>query len=97
MCFTCSVKFIHLHTFIQIAQYMDNEPLHQATAQEARTQLSDLINRAVYARQPSLITRQGKPVAVLVSYEEWIQMKERSDQTGEIGQDDLSATGGAVD
>ena len=52
---------------------MENEPLNQVTAQEARTQLSDLINRAVYARQSTLITRQGKPVAVLVSFEEWKQ------------------------
>ncbi|GAB3644140.1 type II toxin-antitoxin system Phd/YefM family antitoxin [Spirosoma arcticum] len=45
--------------------------LHKVSAQEARVQLSDLINKAVYGQQPSVITRQGKPVAVLIAFEEW--------------------------
>ena len=85
---------------------MENELSHQVTAQEARTQLSDLINRAVYARQPSLITRQGKPAAVLVSYEEWRQMKDRESPAKEIGSidtvgdkptGDVTPSGGAID
>lgn len=53
---------------------------HKVSAQEARVQLSDLINKAVYGQQPSVITRQGKPVAVLVAYEEW-QAYQRWQQT----------------
>ena len=48
---------------------MDN--LYKVTAQEARVQLSDMINRAIYSRQSSLITRQGKPAAVLIAYDQW--------------------------
>lgn len=59
---------------------------HKVSAQEARVQLSDLINKAVYGQQPSIVTRQGKPVAVLVAYEEWQvfqqwQQKEQSRST----------------
>lgn len=45
--------------------------LYKVSAQEARVQLSDMINRAVYSRQPSLITRQGKPAAVLIAFDQW--------------------------
>lgn len=47
------------------------EELYKVSAQEARVQLSDMINRAVYSRQPSLITRQGKPAAVLIAFDQW--------------------------
>ena len=47
------------------------EELYKVSAQEARVQLSDMINRAVYSRQPSLITRQGKPTAVLIAFDQW--------------------------
>ena len=50
---------------------MEVNELYKVSAQEARVQLSDLINKAVYGRQPSLITRQGKPAAVLISFEQW--------------------------
>ena len=50
---------------------MEISELYKVSAQEARVQLSDLINKAIYGRQPSLITRQGKPAAVLISFEQW--------------------------
>ncbi|GAB2553321.1 type II toxin-antitoxin system Phd/YefM family antitoxin [Spirosoma aerophilum] len=50
---------------------MEVSELYKVSAQEARVQLSDLINKAIYGRQPSLITRQGKPAAVLISFEQW--------------------------
>lgn len=50
---------------------MKTEELYKVSAQEARVQLSDMINRAVYSRQPSLITRQGKPAAVLIAFDQW--------------------------
>jgi prevent-host-death family protein len=70
--------------------FMEKGLINQVTAQEARTQLSDLINRAVYAHQSSLITRQGKPVAVLVSYDEWRQLMESNQPTTDFTKD-LSA------
>lgn len=66
---------------------MEKGLINQVTAQEARTQLSDLINRAVYAHQSSLITRQGKPVAVLVSYDEWRQLMEGNQPTTDFPKD----------
>lgn len=36
-----------------------------------RNQLSDLLTRAAYLKEATLITRQGKAVAVLVSVEDW--------------------------
>ncbi|GAB3741973.1 type II toxin-antitoxin system Phd/YefM family antitoxin [Spirosoma lituiforme] len=50
---------------------MEINELHKVSAQVARVQLSDLINKAIYGRQPSLITRQGKPAAVLISFDQW--------------------------
>lgn len=41
------------------------------TSNEIRNQLSDLLNRAAYLKEPTLVTRQGKAVAVLVSVEDW--------------------------
>ncbi len=57
---------------------METEKLNSVTAQEMRTQLSDLLNRAAYLKEATLVTRQGKAVAVLVSAEDWeeyLQMK----------------------
>ena len=45
--------------------------MNSVTAQEMRGQLSDLLNRAAYAREGTLVTRQGKAVAVLVPVGDW--------------------------
>lgn len=45
------------------------------TANEARLQFSDLINRAIYTKQPTIITRQRKPAVVLVNYEDWLALQ----------------------
>lgn len=50
---------------------METDKLNSVTAQEMRTQLSDLLNRASYLKEATLVTRQGKSVAVLVSAEDW--------------------------
>ena len=44
------------------------------TANEARLQFSDLINRAIYVNQPTIITRQRKPAVVLIAYDEWLAL-----------------------
>ncbi|MPR36693.1 type II toxin-antitoxin system prevent-host-death family antitoxin [Salmonirosea aquatica] len=38
-----------------------------------REQLPDLLNRAAYLHEPTLVTRQGKAVAVLVAVRDWGQ------------------------
>lgn len=50
---------------------METDKLTSVTAQEMRNQLSDLLNRAAYLKEATLVTRQGKAVAVLVSAEDW--------------------------
>lgn len=74
---------------------METDKLTSVTAQEMRNQLSDLLNRAAYLREPTMITRQGKAVAVLVSVEDWeqyLQMKtaDARREAGAAGQADDS-------
>lgn len=52
-------------------EIMETDKLTSVTAQEMRNQLSDLLNRAAYLKEATLVTRQGKAVAVLVSAEDW--------------------------
>jgi len=40
------------------------------SAEEARNQLSEIINRAAYGREPTIVTRRGKRVAAIVSIED---------------------------
>lgn len=40
------------------------------SAREAREEFSDLLNRASYARERVVITRNGRPVAALISMED---------------------------
>lgn len=37
------------------------------TAEEARDRFGEVLNRAYYQREPIIVERQGKPVAVVVS------------------------------
>jgi len=40
------------------------------TAEEARNQLAEIINRAAYGHEPTIVTRRGKRVAAIVSIED---------------------------
>jgi prevent-host-death family protein len=84
---------------------METDGINTVTAQQMRDQLSDLLNRAAYLREPTLVTRQGKAVAVLVSvgeWEEYLQMKAAAEksqteavgQTAESGQEDAGSGNG---
>jgi prevent-host-death family protein len=44
---------------------MDEVPISQA-----RDQLGEIVSRAAYARQPTVLTRRGKPIAAVIPYEE---------------------------
>ena len=79
--------------------------MNSVTAQEMRGQLSDLLNRAAYAREGTLVTRQGKAVAVLVpvgDWEEYLRFKAAmesrdagtADPKEEGGQDDTGSGNG---
>lgn len=48
-------------------------------ASEARDEFSELLNRAVYAGERSVITRRGKPVAVLLSAEDFEALERLED------------------
>jgi len=37
------------------------------TAEEARAKFSDILNRAAYRNEPTILTRHGKGVAVVIS------------------------------
>ncbi|MGO8959396.1 MAG: type II toxin-antitoxin system Phd/YefM family antitoxin [Streptosporangiaceae bacterium] len=49
--------------------------MRTATVEEARLGLGDVIDRARLAGEPTLITRYGKPAAVVVS-EDWYRLAE---------------------
>ncbi len=70
--------------------------LYKVSAQEARVQLSDMINRAVYSRQPSLITRQGKPAAVLIAFDQWQDFKQWQQKKDTLPMVDADSVSDAV-
>lgn len=85
---------------------METDKLNSVTVQQMRTQLSDLLNRASYLEGATLVTRQGKAVAVLVSAEDWeeyLHLKkeggrreaEAADQKGENGDEGDDAKNGS--
>ena len=50
------------------------------TASEARSQFSELLSRAGYGEERVVISRSGKPVAVLMSVEDARLLEELEDQ-----------------
>ena len=48
--------------------------MNELGIEQARQQLGEVIDRARIARQPTLITRQGKPAAVVVPVEWWNEL-----------------------
>lgn len=49
----------------------------------ARAELADLVNRVAYSGEHVVLTRHGKPVAVLVSAGEWADLEAtRSHESG---------------
>lgn len=45
------------------------------SAKEARTKFTDVLGRAYYRGEPTIVEKQGKPVAVVISHEEYEQYK----------------------
>jgi len=53
------------------------------SAKEARTNFSDVLGRAYYKGEPTIVEKQGKPVAVVISpeeYERYRRYKEEAKQ-----------------
>ncbi len=50
------------------------------TAQEARQNFSEVLNKAGYASEPVVITRQGKNVVAVISYDDYEFFRELEDK-----------------
>ena len=54
---------------------------------EARAKFSELINRAAYGKERVVLTRRGKPIAVVVSLDDLEQLQRLEDeQDARLGQ-----------
>ncbi|GAB3642432.1 type II toxin-antitoxin system Phd/YefM family antitoxin [Spirosoma arcticum] len=50
------------------------------TAQDARKNLSDIISKAAFANEATVITRSGKNVAAVISYDDYERFCQLEDQ-----------------
>ena len=50
------------------------------TAQDARKNLSEIISKAAFANEATVITRSGKNVAAVISYEDYVFYQELEDK-----------------
>lgn len=57
------------------------EPVNMGT-RELRDSLSSRIDAAHFRHEPTVITHNGQPRAVLVSYEDWLMCQEASVEPG---------------
>ena len=46
------------------------------SAEEARIKLSDILNRAAYRNEPTVLTRHGKGIAAVISMEDFELLQE---------------------
>ncbi|WP_198175362.1 type II toxin-antitoxin system Phd/YefM family antitoxin [Spirosoma telluris] len=51
-----------------------------STAQDARKNLSEIISKAAFANEATVITRSGKNVAVVISYNDYERFCQLEDQ-----------------
>lgn len=58
---------------------MPETPSNIISIVEARKRLSDLANRASYSRETIFLTRRGKPVAVIIGFEDYQQLLKLED------------------
>ena len=64
------------------------------TAQDARKNLSEIISKAAFANEATVITRSGKNVAAVISYDDYERFRELEDQyDGELATKRLAAGG----
>ncbi|MET9149998.1 type II toxin-antitoxin system Phd/YefM family antitoxin [Streptomyces griseoflavus] len=57
---------------------------HRAKIAEARNVLGEVISRARYANEPTVLINRGKEAAVIVSYEDYATLRELRDYVEEL-------------
>lgn len=66
----------------------------QFSAREARAQFSEILNKAAYGKEPVVITRQGKNIAVVISFEDYQLYRQLEDRLdGELAKERLAEGG----
>jgi prevent-host-death family protein len=50
---------------------------------EAREHISELVGRARYGHEPTILTHYGRPAAVVISFEEYQRLKHAADEAQE--------------
>lgn len=50
------------------------------SAKEARENFSDILGRAYYRGEPTIVEKQGKPMAVVISPEQYAQFQQQQKQ-----------------
>jgi prevent-host-death family protein len=54
------------------------QDLNTVTATEAKNRFGDLLHRVVYDHDPVLIERNGRPMAVLVDIDQYLEMRRKA-------------------
>lgn len=69
-------------------------PTETMTSIDARKHFSELIGKASFANEPTIITRSGKNVAVVISFEDYERYRQLEDQAdGELAMKRIAAGG----
>lgn len=50
---------------------------------EAREHISELVGRARYGHEPTILTHYGRPAAVVISFEEYQRLKQAAEEVPE--------------
>ncbi len=54
------------------------QDLNSVSATDAKNRFGDLLHRVVYEHEPVLIERNGRPMAVLVDIDQYLDLKKKS-------------------
>ncbi len=54
------------------------QDLNSVSATEAKNRFGDLLHRVVYEHEPVLIERNGRPMAVLVDIDQYLDLRKKS-------------------
>ena len=68
--------------------------MNVSTAQDARKNFSEIISKATFANEPTIITRSGKSVAAVISFDDYEFFRELEDKLdGELATERLKKRG----
>ncbi|MFF8482377.1 type II toxin-antitoxin system Phd/YefM family antitoxin [Streptomyces antibioticus] len=68
----------------------DRPTVHRNQIAEARNVLGEVIARARFAGEPTVLINRGKEAAVIVSYEDYATLRELRDYVDELAEIDSS-------